>query len=267
MALVTRLMDELPEETASLRLTPMALPGLVVTAAVAEFGAAAEPVARRVAERPRGAWLAALAPFPALVASRAEALVALLPEAPAAVAPLLAGCAAAEPALRAHAAAGDPDAATALARLTGDAGPALALVRAEPDALARRSAAVRVASALGPSARALLPLVTERLAAPSRESRAAAATALWRITGRTADTAPLVAAPLARPYTPHEVQLASLRTLLAMGVLPAEARDAVRTLARSPRRVVSDGPFEGLPHPDVEARRLARELLATTGTA
>ncbi|MET8507828.1 hypothetical protein ABZV60_24710 [Streptomyces sp. NPDC004787] len=267
VGLVTRLMDELPEETASLRLAPMALPGLVVTAAVAEFGAAAAPVARRVAERPRGAWLAALAPFPALVASHAEALAALLPEAPAAVAPLLADCAAAEPALRAHAAAGDPDAATALARLTGDAGPALALVRAEADAPARRTAAVRVASALGPSAQALLPLVTERLAAPSRESRAAAATALWRITGRTADTAPLVAAPLARPYTPHEVQLASLRTLLAMGVLPAEARAAVRTLARSPRRVVSAGPFEGLPHPDVEARRLARELLATTGTA
>ncbi|MFF8598176.1 hypothetical protein ACF065_04645 [Streptomyces sp. NPDC015232] len=267
VALVARLMDELPEETASLRLTPMALPGLVVTAAVAEFGAAAEPVARRVAERPRGAWLAALAPFPWLVASRAEALAALLPEVPAAVAPLLAGCAAAEPALRAHAAAGDPDAAAALARLTGDAGPALALVRAEPDALARRTAAVRVADALGPSAEALLPLVTERLAAPSRESRAAAATALWRITGRTADTAPLVAAPLARPYTPHGVQLASLRTLLAMGVLPTEARDAVRTLARSRRRVVSDGPFAGLPHPDVEARRLARELLTVTGAA
>ncbi|UNO39076.1 hypothetical protein [Streptomyces sp. MST-110588] len=79
VGLVVRLMDELPEETAALRLTPFTAPGTVVTAAVEVFGAAAEPVARRVAARPRTEWLDALARFPALAAGRVEDLIRLLP--------------------------------------------------------------------------------------------------------------------------------------------------------------------------------------------
>ncbi|GAA2436771.1 hypothetical protein [Streptomyces lavendulocolor] len=64
VGLVLRLMDELPEEAAEFRLTPLSAPGTVVPAAVEVFGPAAEPVARRVAAGPRTAWLDALRPSP-----------------------------------------------------------------------------------------------------------------------------------------------------------------------------------------------------------
>ncbi|MGW4686503.1 hypothetical protein ACWEPM_16595 [Streptomyces sp. NPDC004244] len=49
------------------------------------------------------------------------------------------------------------------------------------------------------------------------------------------------------------------------GLLPAAARPAVEHIARSPRRVVSGFLCDGTPHPDLTARRLARELLVRTG--
>ncbi|MFJ9645507.1 hypothetical protein ACWEPM_16120 [Streptomyces sp. NPDC004244] len=52
LGLVLRLMDELPQEAATLELTPSSAPGAVVRAAVEVFGAAARPVALRVADRP-----------------------------------------------------------------------------------------------------------------------------------------------------------------------------------------------------------------------
>ncbi|MBW5484785.1 hypothetical protein GPJ59_23610, partial [Streptomyces bambusae] len=79
VGLVLRLMDELPEEAATCRLTPLAAPGAVVPAAAEVFGAAAEPVARRVADRPRAEWLDVLLHFPALAAGCVDELVRLRP--------------------------------------------------------------------------------------------------------------------------------------------------------------------------------------------
>ncbi|MFJ9645508.1 hypothetical protein ACWEPM_16125 [Streptomyces sp. NPDC004244] len=83
----------------------------------------------------------ALLPFPELAAGCAADPVRLLPASAGVLAALgpAAGAAAAA-ALRAGAGAGDLAAATALAHVTGDAGPAVAMVRALPDPAARRRA-------------------------------------------------------------------------------------------------------------------------------
>ncbi|MGP3977133.1 hypothetical protein ACTWQF_24590 [Streptomyces sp. 8N114] len=263
VGLVLRLMDELPEEAATLRTTPLAAPGAVVPAAVEVFGTAAEPVARRIASQPRAEWLAALLHFPSLAATCVDDLIRLLPASAGVLAALgrEAGPAAAE-ALRAWAEDGDLTAATALARITGDTGPATDMVRSLTDAVERRRAAVTVAGELGPPVAALLPLVEERLRAPARESRADAAAAIWRVTGRTHDTAPVIADQLARHGALHEPHLGALRALIAMRELPTAARPAVEHIASSPRRVVSGFPCDGTPHPDLTARKLARRLLA-----
>ncbi|EST20364.1 hypothetical protein [Streptomyces niveus] len=173
-------------------------------------------------------------------------------------------------ALRVRAEAGDLAAALALARVTGEERPALEVVQVLPDALSRRTAAVEVAAELGPRAAQLLPLVEERLKAPGLESRADAAAAIWRVTGRTHDTAPVVADQLARrshadrPYFGHQPHLGALRALTAMRLLPAAARAAVEHIAFSPRRVVSSPLCDATPHPDLEARELACGLLALT---
>ncbi|MFD6876452.1 MULTISPECIES: hypothetical protein [unclassified Streptomyces] len=114
-----------------------------------------------------------------LAAGRVDELVRLLPAFAGVLGALgaAAGPVAAR-ALRTRAEAGDLEAATALVRVTGEAGPAVDAVRGLPEALARRRAAVRVAGELGPAAQALLPLVEERLGAPDRESRADAAAAV-----------------------------------------------------------------------------------------
>jgi hypothetical protein len=265
LGLVLRLMDELPEEAATLQLTPLTAPGTIVPAAVEMFGTAAEPVALRVAARPRAEWLDVLLHFPALAADCIDDLVRLLPVSAGVLAALgqAAGPIAAQ-ALRARAGAGDLAAATALARVTGDAGPAVDVVRALSDSVARRTAAVRVADELGPPAAALLPMLEERLRAPDRESRADAAVAIWRVTGRKHDTAAVIAEQLASRGELHEPHLDALRALTAMRLLPAAARDAVEHISSSPRRVVSGFPCDGTPHPDLEARRLARRLLALT---
>ncbi|MBW5486844.1 hypothetical protein [Streptomyces bambusae] len=88
-----------------------------------------------------------------------------------------------------------------------------------------------------------------------------AAAALWRLTGRTHDTAPVIADQLVRCGELHKPHLGALRALVAMHLLPAAARPAVRHIATSARRVVSGFPYDATPHPDLEARRLARRLL------
>lgn len=266
IGLVLRLMDELPEESATLQLTPMSSPGMAVTAALEVFGAAAEPVARRIADRPRTEWVDALRDFPALAAGHVDELVRLLPASAGVLAALgpAAGPGAAR-ALRVRAEAGDLAAALALARVTDETGLALDVVRGLPDPLARRTAAVEVAAELGPPAAQLLPLVAERLTAPNRDSRADAAAAIWRVTGRTHDTAPVIADQLARSSRANQPHLGALRALTAMRLLPAVARTAVEHIAFSPRRVVSGSPCVATPHPDLTARELARGLLALTG--
>ncbi|MFI6949649.1 hypothetical protein [Streptomyces sp. NPDC050422] len=266
LGLVVRLMDELPEAAASLQLTPLGTPGTVVTAAVEVFGAAAGPVARRVAARPRAEWLDALLPFPGLAADCVDDLVRLLP-ASAGVLAVLGPAAGREvsQALRARARAGDLSAALALVRVDGDAEPAVRVVHLMPDVVARRAAAVRVAGEIGPSARALLPLLEEQLGAPARERRAGAAAAIWRVTGRTHDTAPVIADGLSHRGGLHEPHLGALRALTTMRLLPSAARPTVEHIVSSPRRVVRALLCDGTPHPDLVARELARELLAVTG--
>ncbi|MCF3120427.1 hypothetical protein IPZ68_12045 [Streptomyces arenae] len=240
---------------------------MAVTAAVEAFGPAAEPVARRVAAGPlRTEWLDVLRHFPALAADRVDDLVRMLPASAGVLAALgpAAGPAAAR-ALRARAEAGDLTAALALARVDGDAGPAMTAVRALPDAVARRTEAVRVAREFGSPDADLMPLLEERLGAPARESRADAAAAIWRVTGRADDMAPVVADPLARRGDLHEPHLDALRTLKAMRPLPEAARPAVEHIASSPRRVMSGFPCDGTPHPDLTARALARALLTPAG--
>ncbi|MEU0694317.1 hypothetical protein ABZ349_10065 [Streptomyces niveus] len=183
IGLVLRLMDELPEDAATLRLTPLSAPGTVVPAA-------AEPVARRIAARPGAEWVDALRHLPMLAADCVDDLVRLPPTSTGMLAALgpSAGHTAAR-ALHVRAGAGDLTAALAPARVTAEAEPAVDVVRALPDAVARRTA-VRVAAELGLRVAELLPLVEERLPAPGLESRAGAAAAVWRVTGRTHDTAP-----------------------------------------------------------------------------
>ncbi|UNO39075.1 hypothetical protein [Streptomyces sp. MST-110588] len=118
----------------------------------------------------------------------------------------------------------------------------------------------------------------QRLRAPDRESRAEAAAAIWRVTGRTHDTAPVIADLFTGRGTRHgtchgthcgtlrEPHLRALRTLRAMRLLPSAARPVVEHIARSPRRVASGFPCDGTPHPDLAARELARALLASAGT-
>ncbi|WP_393055941.1 hypothetical protein [Streptomyces sp. LN549] len=266
LGLVLRLMDELPEEAASLQLTPLGTPGAVVTTAVEVFGADAEPVARRVAARPRAEWLDALLPFPGLAAGCVDDLVRPLPASAGVLAVLgpAAGREAAR-ALRARAVAGDVSAALALVRVDGDAEPAVRAVHMLPDAVARRAAAVRVAGELGPAAAVLMPLLEERLTAPPRAVRAGAAAPLSRVPGRPPAAAPVVADRLTRRGGLHEPHLGALRALTAMRLLPAAARPAVEHIVSSQRRVVSSFPCDGTPHPDLAARELARELLAVTG--
>ncbi|MFF3017022.1 hypothetical protein [Streptomyces sp. NPDC057939] len=266
VALVLRLMDELPREAAELPLTPLGAPGTIVSVVVDVFGPDAEPVARRVADRPRAEWVDALRGFPALAAGRVDELVRLLPASAGVLGALgAAGGPASARALRARAETGDLDAATALVRVTGEAGPAVDAVRGLPDAVARRRAAVRVAGEIGPAAKALLPLVEERLGAPEREGRADAAAAVWRVTGRRHDTAPVIARQLVRRGALHAPSPEALRALTEMRMLPAEARSAVEHIATSPRRVHRALLCDGTPHPDLEVRALARVLLALTG--
>ncbi|MEV8342671.1 hypothetical protein [Streptomyces niveus] len=149
--------------------------------------------------------------------------------------------------------------------------PLLPLLRTRP--AEERDAGVRadLVTALGPRGAQLLPLVEERPKAPDLENRADAAAAIWRVTGRTHDTAQVVADQLARrshadrPYFGHQPHLGSLRALTAMRLLPAAARTAVEHIAFFPRRVVSSPVCDATPHPDLEARELARGLLALTG--
>ncbi|MEU0953239.1 hypothetical protein ABZ353_12965 [Streptomyces niveus] len=157
----------LPEDAATLRLTPLSAPGTVVPAA-------AEPVARRIAARPGAEWVDALRHLPMLAAGCVDDLVRLPPTSTGVLAAL------------------GPSAGHTVARalhVRAGAEPAVDVVRALPDAVARRTA-VRVAAELGPRVAELLPLVEERLPAPGLESRAGAAAAVWRVTGRTHDTAP-----------------------------------------------------------------------------
>ncbi|WP_019889081.1 hypothetical protein [Streptomyces purpureus] len=253
---VLRLLDDLPDHD---------MTAAVLTAAVEVFGAAAEPVAAKAADRPRAAWADALVPFPALVAHCESALVRLLPHSADALAVL---GAAATPAtvgtLREAAHDGSTRAAFAYARLTGDHTPALTLARRQ---LAEEKGrwALHVAGRLGPAATELLPLIEPHLTTGSRETRAAAAAALWRVTGRTHDTAGPLATLIAHADNLYEHHFDALRALAEMRLLPDTARPAAERIAHSPRRAASQLFDNGTPHIDYTARALATTVLDHAG--
>ncbi|MGW2119378.1 hypothetical protein [Streptomyces zhihengii] len=267
---VLALMDALPGYEDPVFGTRIAT-ATVVRAAVEAGGYAAGQVAARVAAAPRAEWTGVLCAYPGLAAGCADALVALLPASAGALGaagPAAGGRAAR--ALRARAERGDLAAALALARVTGDAAPAVAILRARLGADPSADD-LDAAGALGAAGAALVPLIEPSSGAsasvrPSvRLWAVEAAEALWRITGRTDGIAPVVAEALGRAREFHEPQVRQVRTLLAMGVLPAAARPAVERLAHSERRVVTHLFPDGEPHIDNEARALARRLLARTG--
>ncbi|MER6343712.1 hypothetical protein ACWC10_00140 [Streptomyces sp. NPDC001595] len=275
VAEVVRLVAEVPEADGT---------GYAAEALAEEYGAAAEPVARAVADLLAagrftdalpGALLGTLARFPALAAASADRPARLLAHGvhPYAAIRLLGALgpdagSAGERALR-EAAEGDGEglagpAAVAHHRVTGDAGFAVSVLRRLLTG-ERRGRAVPYAGELGPAAAPLLPLLEDRLAHGAPPTRAAAAYAVWRITGRRdAD----VLGPLARQAVTspafHPVQLTAVRALTAVGLLPRPAVEPLRRAAGSARRVAPGGVFDdGRPHEDYVVRDAVRRLLAT----
>ncbi|MFI1003413.1 hypothetical protein ACIP10_03795 [Streptomyces galbus] len=150
-------------------------------------------------------------------------------------------------------------AAMAHHRVTGDPGPALDRLRAAgPDTR------LDLVGDLGPAGAPLLPWAEERLT-PGHPAavRAAAARAVWRVTGRTADTVEPLARRAACDEVYHHYRLDAVRELTGMKLLPRWAAAPLRQVADADRRVVRDlGPDDG-PHPDDVLRDAVRTLLAT----
>ncbi|MFD5715879.1 HEAT repeat domain-containing protein [Streptomyces pharetrae] len=268
-----RLVVEAPEEAGT---------AYAVEAVTEVFGAAAEPVARAVAARldpgtgpSPGIPLAPLARFPALAAPSASRLAELVGHGGHGydVVTLLGAIgpragARAERALRQAAEADDEGlaghAAVAHHRVTGDAAFAVSVLRPLLTG-GLRGWAVPRAGELGPAGAPLLPFVEECLAHGAPPTRAEAAYAVWRITGRRTED---VLAPLARQAVTseafHPVQRTAVRALTDLGLLPRHLVAPLRRAADSVRRVASDGgPDRGRPHEDYLVREEVRRLLAT----
>ncbi|MEV1064148.1 HEAT repeat domain-containing protein [Streptomyces sp. NPDC050263] len=261
--------------------TPGAYDTLRAVRAVAEeFGADALPVGRAVARRlgtGHPELVKVLTRFPEAAADAVGELAELLTRHgtgyPQAAVDVLAGLGPAagevtERALRDCVAAGvhssvSVEAAMALHAVADDPEPALSLLRREMSSGASAWTTI-LAGRLGPAAAPLLPFIEPLLApSPLSRTRAAAALAVWRVTGRTEDTVE----PLARqalewdrfsPGAPHPVL-----TLTEMGLLPRFAVAPLREGAESPRRIVPDHMYGDGPHPDDEVRAAVRTLLAT----
>ncbi|MFH0175402.1 HEAT repeat domain-containing protein [Streptomyces cacaoi] len=252
----------------------------VVKAVTDEFGTAAAPVARAVARQlgdGHSELVKVLTRYPEVAADVVEELAGLLTRHgtgyPSVAVTVLAGLGRAagevgERALRICAREGvhssvSAEAAVALWPVATDPEPALSFLRRELST-STSSWATNLAGRLGAAAAPLLPFV-EPLLAPRTPSgtRAAAALAVWRITGRTEDTVE----PLARealewkrfyPGPPHPVV-----TLTEMGLLPRFAVDPLRRGAETPRRAVKDLMYGDAAHPDDVLRAAVRKLLRT----
>ncbi|WP_314224030.1 HEAT repeat domain-containing protein [Streptomyces zaehneri] len=251
-----------------------------VKAVTEEFGTGAAPVARAVARQSgdgHSELVKVLTRYPEVAADAVEELAELLTRHgtgyPSVAVAVLSGLGrgagdVGERALRICAREGvhssvSAEAAVALWPVAADPGPALSLLRRELTASAS-SWATNLAGRLGAAAAPLLPFI-EPLLAPRTPSgtRAAAALAVWRITGRTEDTVE----PLARealewrrchPGPPHPVV-----TLTEMGLLPRFAVEPLRRGAESPRRAVKDLMYGDAAHPDDVLRAAVRTLLGT----
>ncbi|GLW51061.1 hypothetical protein Stsp02_67220 [Streptomyces sp. NBRC 14336] len=261
---------------------PGAAPGpysvvLAVRAVTEVFGAGALPVARAVAGRigrTHADLIRVLERYPEVALGVVDEITALVPRyegghAWAAVELLGAlGPAAGEGAARAlreEATGGDHSsvavyAAMAHHRVTGD--PALALRLLAADGPTRWSA---LAAGLGPAAAPLLPHF-EPLLSPDVHpvTRARAAHAVLRITGRIEDTVEPLAHCAADAGAHHTDRLAAVTALTGTGPLPRSAVAPLRATAESPRRVVEEpggGPEQ---HPDYVLREAVRTLLTAT---
>ncbi|MBC2902542.1 HEAT repeat domain-containing protein [Streptomyces cupreus] len=254
-----------------------------VVAVTETFGADALPVARAVARamahRPEemSPYLTGvLTGYPEVAAEIVEELAALVPRlssgyaGPAVEVLGRLGAAGGEVAERALLAATGIDhadlrtrAAVAHHRVSGDPGPALAVLRRELERDESSWSAGR-AGELGPAARPLLPLIEPFLAADRIAAyRAEAALAVWRITGRTEDTVEPIARPLASTERFYPRELRAVETLTEIGLLPRFAVAPLRRAAESPRRVASDVMNTEGRHLDYTVRDALRELLAT----
>lgn len=257
-----------------------------VKAVTDEYGTAAAPVARAVARQlgdGHAELVKVLTRYPEVAADVVGELAALLTRHgtgyPSVAVAVLTGLGRAagdvgERALRICAREGvhssvSAEAAVALWPVAADPGPALSFLRRELTA-STSCWATNLAGRLGAAAAPLLPFV-EPLLAPRTPSgtptppgtRAAAALAVWRITGRTEDTVePLAREALewkrGRPDPPHPVV-----TLTEMGLLPRFAVEPLRRGAESPRRAVKDLMYGDAAHPDDVLRAAVRTLLGT----
>ncbi|MDQ0580587.1 HEAT repeat domain-containing protein [Streptomyces rishiriensis] len=251
-----------------------------VRAVTDEFAGAATPVARAVARQSgegHSDLVKVLTKYPEVAAEFVEELAGLLtrhgtgyPSVAVAVLSALGRAAGevGERALRTCVREGvhssvSGEAAVALWPVAADPEPALSFLRRELTASAS-SWATDLAGRLGAVGAPLLPFVEPLLArrTPSG-NRAAAALAVWRITGRTEDTVdPLAREALAwkrfYPGPPHPVA-----TLTEMGLLPRFAVEPLRRGAESPRRAVKDLMYGDAAHPDDVLRAAVRKLLTT----
>ncbi|WP_406299685.1 hypothetical protein OG948_31390 [Embleya sp. NBC_00888] len=265
--------------------------GLAVTAAVEALGDRAEPVALAIAEhlrdprrRPAGttnqniALVLALKRFPAVAEGLVDELVGLIRRGVcvhAAVQVLHSLGPGAEPAATALRALAEGDeeivlacmAATAYFRATGDADVPLAVFRRGLASRDKAHVYGRVGE-LGPAAASLLPNVEAGLGEGLGWARGAAAESIWRITGRTDDTVPLIASELLKTDMPHAAaQTGAVRLLTEMRLVPEALVPRLREFAGSARRLVYDGSNDGTPHDDDIARAAVRHLLDTAAVS
>ncbi|WP_436791878.1 hypothetical protein [Yinghuangia sp. YIM S10712] len=260
--------------------------GLAVTAAVEALGVRAEPVAVVVAERLRSpsrrpkqtsnqeiALILALTRFPDIAATVVDELARLVERGPCAHSAALVLKSLGRRAESAYAvlasAAQDDDfafacvAATAHFRATGN--PALALDVFRRGLAGRDKAWTygRVGE-LASAANPLLPALAAGFGGETGWARVGAAASIWRITGRTEDTLPVVAAhALITDGHYTAAQKHAVRLLTDMRLVPEALLPALRQFADAKRRLVHDGSNDGTPHDDNVARTAVRNLLAS----
>lgn len=265
--------------------------GLAVTAAMESLGTAAEPVALTVAERLRApsrrptdtsnqeiALVRSLASFPHVAVTVVDVLTEFVehgpcPNAAALVLTSLGRQAeSASDVLKAAAsdALVDEDIGLALVaaiahfRTSGDATCALDVFR---KALALRggSYALGRVGELGAAASPFLPDLEAALETVPGRDRLGVAESIWRISGRTEDTLPVIAAHAL--VDEHGIygaaQSDAVRVMTDMAAVPERLLPGLREFADSRRRIVYDGRYDGTPHDDTVARAAVRRLLET----
>ncbi|UGQ15037.1 hypothetical protein LO772_16605 [Yinghuangia sp. ASG 101] len=274
---VVRLIESEPHEYGT---------GLAATAAVEALGARAEQVAVAVAERLRSptrkptqtsnqeiALILALTHFPDIAATVVDELAGLVERGPCANAAALVLKALGRRAESARAvlssAAQNDDfgfacvTATAHFRATGSPDVALDTFRR---GLAGRNKAwtYGFVGELGSAASPLLPMLEAGLVEETDWARAGAAESIWRISGRTEDTLPVIAAhALITDGHDAAAHANAVRVLTDMRVLPEALLPGLHEFAEAKRRIVYDGGNDGTPHDDNVARAAVRQLLAT----